>query len=160
MSEAGIEGYHATRLAHDERRTVLWRTLVESHFARLIPADGCVLELGCGHCDFINHVRARRRGASPAGVVTWVVGGALLLTAVGLGYAALRPTVVQHEGVDAGIGSCFADAGAGVQVVSCADDYDYRAVDRVDSLGECPSGTERTVRSGRDHLCLVYDAGE
>ena len=108
----------------------------------------------------IAYVRARRRGASPLGVVTWALGGVLLLTSVGLGYAALRPTVVQHEGVDAGIGSCFADAGAGVQVVDCAGDYDYRAVDRVDSLGECPSGTERTVRSGRDHLCLVYDAGE
>ena len=63
MSDVEIESYHATRLAHDARRTILWRTLVESHFARLIPSDGCVLDLGCGHCDFINHVSARRRVA-------------------------------------------------------------------------------------------------
>jgi SAM-dependent methyltransferase len=63
MSGREIEGYHATRLAHDARRTVLWRTLVEAYFAKMIPLDGCVLELGCGHCDFINHVRARRRVA-------------------------------------------------------------------------------------------------
>lgn len=55
------QGYHTTRLAHDYRRTVLWQTLVDAYFARLIPQDGCVLDLGCGHCDFINHVRARRR---------------------------------------------------------------------------------------------------
>lgn len=55
------EGYHTTRLAHDERRTVLWKTLVDAFFARLIPPDGCVVDLGCGHCDFINHVRAGRR---------------------------------------------------------------------------------------------------
>lgn len=67
MTAVPIEGYHETRLAHDPRRTVLWRTLVESYFARFIPRDGCVLDLGCGHCDFINHVQARRR----VGVDMW-----------------------------------------------------------------------------------------
>ena len=63
MSADGLRGYHATRLAPDPKRNVVWRTLVESHFQRLIPEQGCVLDIGAGHCQFINHVRARRRVA-------------------------------------------------------------------------------------------------
>jgi len=43
------------------RRDVLWKTLVDACFQRLIPEDGCVLELGAGYAHFINHVSCRRR---------------------------------------------------------------------------------------------------
>ena len=59
----GVTGYHSTRFAPDPRRDVLWKTLVASHFQALLPADGCVLELGAGYAHFINHVQARRRVA-------------------------------------------------------------------------------------------------
>jgi SAM-dependent methyltransferase len=49
--------YHQTRLEHDQRREVLWKTLCESFFQRLVPPDAAVLDLGCGYGDFINHVR-------------------------------------------------------------------------------------------------------
>jgi hypothetical protein len=55
------DGYHASRFAADPRRDVLWRALWQYHFRHLVPPDGCVLDLGCGWGNFINHVVARRR---------------------------------------------------------------------------------------------------
>jgi SAM-dependent methyltransferase len=54
-------GYHGSRLTLDPRRDVLWQTLCRHYFKRLIPADACVLDLGCGYGNFINNVVARRR---------------------------------------------------------------------------------------------------
>ena len=54
-------GYHDTRFAPDERRAVLWRTLWVTFFRARVPADACVLDLGCGYGHFINAVEARRR---------------------------------------------------------------------------------------------------
>lgn len=56
-----LKGYHETRLPYDARRDLLWKTLCEAYFQRLIPEDACVLELGAGYCHFINHVRCARR---------------------------------------------------------------------------------------------------
>ena len=53
--------YHETRLAYDERRRVLWKTLCEHYFQRFIKPTDCVLELGAGYGDFINQIRCRRR---------------------------------------------------------------------------------------------------
>jgi SAM-dependent methyltransferase len=60
------EGYHDTRLAYDARRDTVWKALWCYHFRRLVPKDGCVLDLGCGYGDFINQVEARRRIALDA----------------------------------------------------------------------------------------------
>jgi SAM-dependent methyltransferase len=56
-----MSSYHATRFVPDPRRDVLWKTLVEGYFQRLVPEDGCTLELGAGYGHFINHVRSRRK---------------------------------------------------------------------------------------------------
>ena len=56
-----MNGYHLTRFTPDSRRDVLWKTLVEGYFQRLIPEDGCTLELGSGYAHFINHVRSRTK---------------------------------------------------------------------------------------------------
>lgn len=53
--------YHASRFTFDSRRDVLWRTLCEAYFQKLVPRDGCVLELGAGYGHFINHIEAARR---------------------------------------------------------------------------------------------------
>jgi SAM-dependent methyltransferase len=45
----------------DERRDVVWRALWRFYFSRLVSADACVLDLGCGYGSFINNVVARRR---------------------------------------------------------------------------------------------------
>lgn len=53
--------YHETRLEHDPRRDVVWKSLWQYHFRSLVPADACVLDLGCGYGEFINNITARRR---------------------------------------------------------------------------------------------------
>jgi SAM-dependent methyltransferase len=55
------DAYHTTRLVYDRRRETVWRALYRYYFRHLIPADACVLDLGCGYGDFINAVQARRR---------------------------------------------------------------------------------------------------
>jgi SAM-dependent methyltransferase len=44
-----------------EYRDVIWRILVEEYFARWFPERATVLDLGCGHCEFINNVRSKHR---------------------------------------------------------------------------------------------------
>ena len=46
----------------DYRRRV-WEVLIRQFFDRYIPAQGAVLDLGCGYGEFINQVRARARYA-------------------------------------------------------------------------------------------------
>lgn len=55
-----LKGYHETRLPYDSRRDLLWKTLCEAYFQRIIPQDACVLELGAGYGHFINHIRCAR----------------------------------------------------------------------------------------------------
>jgi SAM-dependent methyltransferase len=54
-------GYHNSRLPPDVRRDVVWQALWKFYFSRLVPVDGCVLDLGCGYGNFINNVVAKRR---------------------------------------------------------------------------------------------------
>jgi SAM-dependent methyltransferase len=44
-----------------EYRNSIWRVLVDDYFAQWIPAHSAVLDLGCGHCEFINNVRSETR---------------------------------------------------------------------------------------------------
>jgi SAM-dependent methyltransferase len=44
-----------------EYRDKVWRVLVGEYFSRWIPERAAVLDLGCGHCEFINNVRSERR---------------------------------------------------------------------------------------------------
>jgi SAM-dependent methyltransferase len=44
-----------------EYRNSIWRVLVNNFFAKWIPEDATVLDLGCGHCEFINNVRSETR---------------------------------------------------------------------------------------------------
>jgi SAM-dependent methyltransferase len=53
--------YFNTRFTADPRREVLWRSLVEYHFSKLIRPTDCVLELGAGYGHFINNVKSARR---------------------------------------------------------------------------------------------------
>ncbi len=44
-----------------EYRATVWRVLVDHYFARWLPPDAAVLDLGCGHCEFINNIRSEAR---------------------------------------------------------------------------------------------------
>jgi SAM-dependent methyltransferase len=45
------------------RRQALWHTLCRGFFQRYVPADGHVLDLGAGYCEFINAIQAARKTA-------------------------------------------------------------------------------------------------
>jgi SAM-dependent methyltransferase len=53
--------YHESRLPPDTKRDVVWQALWRFYFSRMIPLDFCVLDLGAGYGNFINHVAAKRR---------------------------------------------------------------------------------------------------
>lgn len=59
--------YHNSRLTHDPKRDVVWKSLWRFYFSKLIRPSDCVLDLGCGYGEFINNVTARRR----IGVDAW-----------------------------------------------------------------------------------------
>lgn len=58
-----MKNYHQTRFASDQRRDILWKTLCESYFQRLVKESDAVLDLGCGYGSFINNIRCARKTA-------------------------------------------------------------------------------------------------
>jgi SAM-dependent methyltransferase len=62
-SPRDLEKIYQTRFAgQSEYRQKVWRVL-SSFFSRWSPADAAVLDLGCGYCEFINAVPARKKYA-------------------------------------------------------------------------------------------------
>lgn len=61
--ESELERLYTNRFSESERaeKSRLWRTLCTSFFARYVPREGTVLDLGAGYCDFINNIDAARR---------------------------------------------------------------------------------------------------
>ncbi len=50
------------RFAGDDAfRDSMWKILCERFFQRHVTADATVLEVGAGHCEFINNIAARRK---------------------------------------------------------------------------------------------------
>jgi SAM-dependent methyltransferase len=58
-----LPSYHVTRFAFDSRREILWKTLCDCYFNRLVEPDFHVLELGAGYGHFINNIRCARKSA-------------------------------------------------------------------------------------------------
>ena len=58
-----LDRLYAARFHDDEResKAQLWRVICKDFFARYVPHDACVLDLGAGYCDFVNNISARRR---------------------------------------------------------------------------------------------------
>jgi SAM-dependent methyltransferase len=62
-SSAELQQIYRNRFGgKSHHRQAVWRELCR-FFARWIPADATVLDLGCGHCEFINAVAARQKYA-------------------------------------------------------------------------------------------------
>jgi SAM-dependent methyltransferase len=63
--EDELEQLYANRWTERERsaKSQLWKVLYDSFLSRYVPADGAVLDIAAGYCDFINNVRAARRVA-------------------------------------------------------------------------------------------------
>jgi SAM-dependent methyltransferase len=61
-SPAELQRIYEKRFAGtSEYRSRVWRVLVEEYVGQWLPAHATVLDLGCGHCEFINNVRSERR---------------------------------------------------------------------------------------------------
>ncbi len=59
-----LQTLYARRFAGQQvYRQRVWRVLLEDFLQRWVPADGAVLDLGCGQGEFINQVRCRTRYA-------------------------------------------------------------------------------------------------
>jgi SAM-dependent methyltransferase len=60
---AELDRLYAARFHDGERESKarLWRVICRDFFARYVPEDGCVVDLGAGYCDFINNISAGRR---------------------------------------------------------------------------------------------------
>jgi len=60
-SPAELQKLYETRFAGmKEYRAKVWRVLTD-YFAQWVPGGAAVLDLGCGHCEFINSVQAGAR---------------------------------------------------------------------------------------------------
>jgi SAM-dependent methyltransferase len=60
-SPADLKQLYATRFeGKSAYRKQVWRELC-SFFSRWIPAEASVLDLGCGHCEFINELKCGRK---------------------------------------------------------------------------------------------------
>jgi SAM-dependent methyltransferase len=55
-------GYRNTRFAPDARRAAVWRAIA-GFLGRYISAEGSLVDLGSGYCDFVNAAKARHRWA-------------------------------------------------------------------------------------------------
>ena len=61
-SPAELQSMYQKRFAgKHEYRNSIWRVLVDNYFSQWIPDGAVVLDLGCGHCEFINNVRSETR---------------------------------------------------------------------------------------------------
>lgn len=63
--EGALDRIYRGRFSDAERaaKRRLWGVLCDDFFSRYVPADGAVLDIGAGYCDFINQIQARRRVA-------------------------------------------------------------------------------------------------
>ena len=62
-SPGELERLYSNRVNEQaEYRMRVWKTLVR-YFSRYVPSDAAVLDLGCGHGEFINNIRCRKKFA-------------------------------------------------------------------------------------------------
>jgi SAM-dependent methyltransferase len=63
-----VEKIYRNRFADQDKRDkdAVWKVLCNDFFARYIPQDATVIDLGAGYCEFINHIVAARRIAIDA----------------------------------------------------------------------------------------------
>lgn len=55
--------YHQTRFQFDNKRRIVWKTLVDRYFQKFSGSKATVLEVGAGYCDFINNIAAQKKYA-------------------------------------------------------------------------------------------------
>ena len=62
LNDGALETIYKRRFGPDLHfRQQMWRVLCRDFFQRFVPRDSLVVEVGAGYCEFINHIRARRK---------------------------------------------------------------------------------------------------
>lgn len=67
MSDLSESSEELRRIYHERfsgkllYRRHIWKELVERVFSAWVPPESTVLDLGCGYCEFINEIRARKK---------------------------------------------------------------------------------------------------
>ena len=58
-----IRKLYDTRFGEEDigNRILLWEVLTRHFFGRIVPSEGCLLELGSGGCEFINAITAAKK---------------------------------------------------------------------------------------------------
>src|SRR5438105_135283 len=61
--ESAVDVIYRNRFPQEilQRRREVWKVLCDEWFGRYVPADGCVLEVAPGYCEFINNIDAREK---------------------------------------------------------------------------------------------------
>jgi hypothetical protein len=100
------------------------------------------------------YVRARRAGAPGYGARGWlaVVGG-FVGTGALVGVAFLVAGGLPGGMSASQLGTCWQGSYM-LEQVSCSDDHDYRVVQVVDDLDDCPASVEDYLEDGDSYLCL------
>src|SRR5262249_35146706 len=63
-SPTALERLYRNRFnAQTEYRTRVWKILTSRFFSQYVPPDATVLDLGCGHGEFINNIQCRKKFA-------------------------------------------------------------------------------------------------
>jgi SAM-dependent methyltransferase len=63
MRDLNLSKLYSVRFAPDdkERKARVWRVLCRHFFQRYVDRSDTVLDIAAGHCEFINHIEAKRR---------------------------------------------------------------------------------------------------
>ena len=62
QSAADLEQIYRVRFSGASNyRQRVWKELISRLFSKWVPPESTVLDLGCGYCEFINHIPARQK---------------------------------------------------------------------------------------------------
>src|ERR1700680_3006888 len=62
QSSRDLEQIYRQRFSGNlQYRRRVWKVLAAGVFSAWGPPDSVILDLGCGYCEFINHIRARKK---------------------------------------------------------------------------------------------------
>jgi len=60
---ANINAYFSSRFVFNPKRDIVWKEICRFLQQRYIPAQSVILEIGSGHCHFINNIQGREKHA-------------------------------------------------------------------------------------------------
>lgn len=59
-----IEALYEVRFSGEKekrRKNAVWKTLCEHFFQKYISSDSCIIDIAAGYCEFLNHIKAKKK---------------------------------------------------------------------------------------------------